>query len=85
VAENIFLENAPRTGGPDRLAAHGAKARALLEELDRAATSTSTPRSAASRSPAASASRIAKAISQDPRVLVMDEPTTSLAKVTSPG
>jgi len=56
-----------------------AKAAGLLEELDSRDLDV-TPRSAASRSPAASASKIAKALSQNPRVLVNGRATTSLAE-----
>ena len=80
VAENIFLGNAPRTRwGRLDWAAMRAKARALLEELDCHDLDVD-----AKVGGLAVASRqrveIAKALSQDPRVLVMDEPTTSLAE-----
>jgi ABC-type sugar transport system ATPase subunit len=80
VAENIFLGNAPRTRwGRIDWAAMRAKARALLEELDSRDLDVDAKvggLSVASRQRV----EIAKAISQDPRVLVMDEPTTSLAE-----
>ena len=80
VAENIFLGNAPRTRwGRLDWAAMRAKARALLEELDSRDLDVDAKvggLSVASRQRV----EIAKAISQDPRVLVMDEPTTSLAE-----
>jgi ABC-type sugar transport system ATPase subunit len=80
VAENIFLGKAPRTrwGGID-WAAMRAKARVLLEELDSRDLDVDAKvggLSVASRQRV----EIAKALSQDPRVLVMDEPTTSLAE-----
>jgi len=80
VAENIFLGNAPRTRwGRLDWAAMRAKARALLEELDCHDLDVDAKvggLSVASRQRV----EIAKALSQDPRVLVMDEPTTSLAE-----
>ncbi|HEY4769821.1 MAG TPA: sugar ABC transporter ATP-binding protein, partial [Myxococcales bacterium] len=80
VAENIFLGKAPRTRwGRIDWAAMRAKARALLEELDSRDLDVDAKvggLSVASRQRV----EIAKAISQDPRVLVMDEPTTSLAE-----
>ena len=80
MAENIFLGNAPRTRwGSIDWAAMRAKARALLEELDSRDLDVDAKvggLSVASRQRV----EIAKAISQDPRVLVMDEPTTSLAE-----
>jgi ABC-type sugar transport system ATPase subunit len=80
VAENIFLGNAPRTRwGRIDWAVMRAKARALLEELDSRDLDVDAKvggLSVASRQRV----EIAKAISQDPRVLVMDEPTTSLAE-----
>jgi ABC-type sugar transport system ATPase subunit len=80
VAENIFLGKAPRTrwGGID-WATMRAKARALLEELDSRDLDVDAKvggLSVASRQRV----EIAKALSQDPRVLVMDEPTASLAE-----
>jgi len=80
VAENIFLGNAPRTRwGRLDWAAMRAKARALLEELDCHDLDVDAKvggLSVASRQRV----EIAKALSQEPRVLVMDEPTTSLAE-----
>ncbi len=80
VAENIFLGNAPRTRwGSIDWAAMRAKARALLEELDSRDLDVDAKvggLSVASRQRV----EIAKALSQNPRVLVMDEPTTSLAE-----
>jgi len=80
VAENIFLGKAPRTRwGRIDWAAMRAKARGLLEELDSRDLDVDAKvggLSVASRQRV----EIAKAISQDPRVLVMDEPTTSLAE-----
>ena len=80
VAENIFLGKAPRTRwGRIDWAAMRAKARALLEELDSRDLDVEAKvggLSVASRQRV----EIAKALSQDPRVLVMDEPTTSLAE-----
>jgi rhamnose transport system ATP-binding protein len=80
VAENIFLGNAPRTRwGRIDWAAMRAKARVLLEELDSRDLDVDAKvggLSVASRQRV----EIAKALSQDPRVLVMDEPTTSLAE-----
>jgi len=80
VAENIFLGNAPRTRwGRLDWAAMRAKARALLEELDSRDLDVDAKvggLSVASRQRV----EIAKALSQNPRVLVMDEPTTSLAE-----
>ena len=80
VAENIFLGKAPRTRwGRIDWAAMRAKARALLEELDSRDLDVDAKvggLSVASRQRV----EIAKALSQDPRVLVMDEPTTSLAE-----
>ena len=80
VAENIFLGNAPRTRwGRIDWAAMRAKSRALLEELDSRDLDVDAKvggLSVASRQRV----EIAKALSQDPRVLVMDEPTTSLAE-----
>jgi rhamnose transport system ATP-binding protein len=80
VAENIFLGKAPRTrwGGID-WATMRSKARALLEELDSRDLDVDAKvggLSVASRQRV----EIAKALSQDPRVLVMDEPTASLAQ-----
>jgi rhamnose transport system ATP-binding protein len=80
VAENIFIGNTPRTRwGRIDWAAMRAKARALLEELDSRDLDVDAKvggLSVASRQRV----EIAKALSQDPRVLVMDEPTTSLAE-----
>ena len=80
VAENIFLGNAPRTRwGSIDWAAMRAKARVLLEELDSRDLDVDAKvggLSVASRQRV----EIAKALSQNPRVLVMDEPTTSLAE-----
>lgn len=80
VAENIFLGKAPRTRwGRIDWAAMRAKARALLEDLDSRDLDVDAKvggLSVASRQRV----EIAKALSQDPRVLVMDEPTTSLAE-----
>jgi len=80
VAENIFLGKAPRArwGGID-WATMRSKARALLEELDSRDLDVDAKvggLSVASRQRV----EIAKALSQDPRVLVMDEPTASLAQ-----
>ncbi|HET9599253.1 MAG TPA: sugar ABC transporter ATP-binding protein [Anaeromyxobacteraceae bacterium] len=79
VAENIFLGNAPRT----RLGTLGwremrARARALLDSLDSPDLDVDAKVSGLS---VANRQRveIAKALSQDPKVLVMDEPTASLA------
>jgi len=80
VAENIFIGKAPRgRWGRIDWAAMRAKARALLEELDSRDLDVDAKvggLSVASRQRV----EIAKALSQDPRVLVMDEPTTSLAE-----
>jgi len=79
VAENIFLGKAPRRWGRIDWAAMRAKARALLEDLDSRDLDVDAKvggLSVASRQRV----EIAKALSQDPRVLVMDEPTTSLAQ-----
>jgi ABC-type sugar transport system ATPase subunit len=80
VAENIFLGKAPRTRwGRIDWAAMRAKSRVLLEELDSRDLDVEAKvggLSVASRQRV----EIAKALSQDPRVLVMDEPTTSLAE-----
>src|SRR5256885_7214129 len=80
VAENIFLGNAPRTRwGRIDWAAMRAQSGALLEELDSRDLDVDAKvggLSVASRQRV----EIAKALSQDPRVLVMDEPTTSLAE-----
>ena len=80
VAENIFLGNAPRSRwGSIDWAAMRAKARVLLEELDSRDLDVDAKvggLSVASRQRV----EIAKALSQNPRVLVMDEPTTSLAE-----
>jgi len=80
VAENIFLGNAPRTRwGCLDWAAMRAKARVLLGELDSRDLDVDAKvggLSVANRQRV----EIAKALSQNPRVLVMDEPTTSLAE-----
>jgi ABC-type sugar transport system ATPase subunit len=80
VAENIFLGNAPRTRfGRIDWTAMRAKSRALLEELDSRDLDVDAKvggLSVASRQRV----EIAKALSQNPRVLVMDEPTASLAQ-----
>jgi rhamnose transport system ATP-binding protein len=80
VAENIFLGNAPRKRwGPLDWPAMRAKARALLDSLDSPDLDVDARvggLSVANRQRV----EIAKALSQDPRVLVMDEPTASLAQ-----
>jgi rhamnose transport system ATP-binding protein len=80
VAENIFLGKAPRARwGRIDWAAMRAKARALLDELDSRDLDVDSKvggLSVANRQRV----EIAKALSQDPRVLVMDEPTASLAQ-----
>jgi ABC-type sugar transport system ATPase subunit len=79
VAENIFLGNAPRTRlGTLSWREMRARARALLDSLDSPDLDVDAKVSGLS---VANRQRveIAKALSQDPRVLVMDEPTASLA------
>ena len=80
VAENIFLGSAPRRrGGALDWPAIRQRARALLDDLDshdldidaRVATLSVANRQRV---------EIARALSQSPRVLVMDEPTASLAE-----
>ena len=80
VAENIFLGNAPRArlGGLDWKAMR-TRARALLDSLESRELDVDArlgDLSVANRQRV----EIAKALSQDPRVLIMDEPTASLAE-----
>jgi ABC-type sugar transport system ATPase subunit len=80
VAENIFLGNAPRgrLGALD-WGAMRARARALLDSLESRELDVDArlgDLSVANRQRV----EIAKALSQDPRVLIMDEPTASLAE-----
>ncbi len=79
VAENIFLGNAPRKRwGPLDWTQMRARARALLDALDSPDLDVDTRvigLSVANRQRV----EIAKALSQNPQVLVMDEPTASLA------
>ncbi|MBV9748708.1 MAG: sugar ABC transporter ATP-binding protein [Acetobacteraceae bacterium] len=78
VAQNIFLTREPRAGGiflDDRAA--NARARALLAQLGVDVD----PRAPVSRLSTGQKqmTEIAKAISQDARVLIMDEPTSALS------
>jgi len=80
VAENIFLGNAPRgrLGALDWKAMR-TRARALLDSLESRELDVDArlgDLSVANRQRV----EIAKALSQDPRVLIMDEPTASLAE-----
>jgi ABC-type sugar transport system ATPase subunit len=80
VAENIFLGNAPRGRfGTLDWSAMRARARALLDSLESRELDVDArlgDLSVANRQRV----EIAKALSQDPRVLIMDEPTASLAE-----
>ncbi len=80
VAENIFLGHAPRSawGGIDWSAVR-AKARAILDSLDSPDLDIDAPVSTLS---VANRQRveIAKALSQDAKLLIMDEPTAALAE-----
>jgi ABC-type sugar transport system ATPase subunit len=79
VAENIFLGNAPRTRlGALDWGAMRERARGLLDALESRELDVDArlgDLSVANRQRV----EIAKALSQDPRVLIMDEPTASLA------
>jgi ABC-type sugar transport system ATPase subunit len=80
VAENIFLGNAPRSRlGALDWGAMRARARTLLDSLESRELDVDArlgDLSVANRQRV----EIAKALSQDPRVLIMDEPTASLAE-----
>src|SRR5262245_16581192 len=79
VAENIFLGHAPRRGwGGLDWSAMRARARALLDDLDSHDLDIDTR---VGRLSVANRQRveIAKALSQEARVLILDEPTASLA------
>ena len=81
VAENVFLGHAPKhPAGAASTGGRCASARGSCSIRSTAPTSTSTPRSARSRSPTASASRSPRRSAQNARVLIMDEPTAALAE-----
>ena len=79
VAENLFINAHPRRGAAHRLA-QPAHARAGRAATSSAPTSARTPRSAALSIAQKHVVQIARALVNESRVLILDEPTASLSQ-----